>query len=39
VPACREHAVEALEQPATQIVIASQPDVAPSVFADAHGEG
>lgn len=39
MPACREHAVEALEQPATRIVIAYQPDVALSVFADAHGEG
>jgi hypothetical protein len=39
VPACREHAVEALGQPATRIVAAYQPDVALSVFAEAHGEG
>ncbi|MFI7129446.1 hypothetical protein ACIBQ1_27365 [Nonomuraea sp. NPDC050153] len=36
VPACREHAVEALRQPATRIVAAHQPDVALSVFAEAH---
>jgi hypothetical protein len=39
VPACREHAVEALGQPATRIVAAHQPDVALSVFAEVHGEG
>jgi hypothetical protein len=39
VPACREHAVEALGQPAIRIVAAYQPDVALSVFAEAHGEG
>jgi hypothetical protein len=39
VPACREHAVEALGQPATRIVAAYQPDAALSVFAEAHGEG
>jgi hypothetical protein len=38
VPACREHAVQALGQPATRIVAAYQPDVALSVFAEAHGE-
>jgi hypothetical protein len=38
VPACREHAVEALGQPATRIVAAYQPDAALSVFAEAHGE-
>jgi hypothetical protein len=39
VPACREHAVEALGQPDTRIVGAYRPDVALSVFAEAHGEG
>lgn len=39
VPACREHAVEALGQPATRIVAAYQPDVALAVFAEAQGEG
>lgn len=39
VPACRGHAVEALGQPATRIVAAYQPDIALSVFAEAHGEG
>jgi hypothetical protein len=38
-PACREHAVVALGDPATRIVAAYQPDVALSVFAEAHGEG
>ncbi|TDD48523.1 hypothetical protein E1286_15370 [Nonomuraea terrae] len=38
VPACREHAVEALRQPAARIVAAHQPDVALPVFAEAHGE-
>ena len=38
VPACREHAVGALGQPATRIVAAYQPDVALSVFAEAHAE-
>jgi hypothetical protein len=38
VPACREHAVEALGQSATRIVAAYQPDVALSVFAEACGE-
>jgi hypothetical protein len=36
VPACREHAALALGQPATRIVTAYQPDVALSVFAEAH---
>jgi hypothetical protein len=39
VPACREHAVEALGQLATRIVAAYQPDVALSVFAEAHRGG
>lgn len=39
VPACREHAVRALGQPAARIVAAYQPDVALTVFAEAHGEG
>jgi hypothetical protein len=39
VPACREHAVDALVQPATRIVAASQPDVALSVFAEAQNKG
>jgi len=38
MPACREHAVEALGQPATRIVAAYQPNIALSVFAEAHGE-
>jgi hypothetical protein len=38
VPACRQHAVEALRQPANRIVTAYQPDVALSVFAEAHGD-
>lgn len=38
VPACRKHAVEALARPATRIVAAHQPDVALSVFTEAHGE-
>ncbi|HEY2076436.1 MAG TPA: hypothetical protein VGH53_08865 [Streptosporangiaceae bacterium] len=38
VPACRQHAVEALGQPATRIVAAYEPDSALSVFAEAHGE-
>jgi hypothetical protein len=37
-PACREHAVQALGQPDVRIVAAYQPDVALSVFAQAHGE-
>lgn len=38
-PACREHAVQALgQQPAIKIVAAYQPDVALSVFEQAHGE-
>lgn len=37
-PACREHAVQALGQPAIRIVAAYQPDVALSVFKQAHGE-
>lgn len=36
-PACREHAVETLGQPATRIVAAYRPDVALSVFAEANG--
>jgi hypothetical protein len=39
VPACREHAIEALGEPATKIVAAHRPDVALSVFAAAHGDG
>jgi hypothetical protein len=39
VPACREHAVEALRQQATRIVAAYQPDVALSVLTDAHPTG
>jgi hypothetical protein len=35
VSACRDHAVDALRQPTTRIVAASQPDVALSVFAEA----
>ena len=38
VPACREHAVQALGQSATRIVAAYQPDVALAIFAQAHGE-
>lgn len=38
VPACREHAIEALGQPATRIVAAYRPDIALTVFAEAHGE-
>jgi hypothetical protein len=38
LPACREHAIEALGQPATRIVAAYQPDVALTVFAEANGE-
>jgi hypothetical protein len=34
VPACHQHAVEALRQPANRIVTAYQPDVALSVFAE-----
>ncbi|GAA3439204.1 hypothetical protein [Kutzneria kofuensis] len=37
VPACRQHAVEALRRPATRIVSAYQPDVALSVLTEAHG--
>jgi hypothetical protein len=36
--ACREHAVQALGQPGIRIVAAYQPDIALSVFAQAHGE-
>jgi hypothetical protein len=39
MPACHEHAVDALEQSATRIVAASQPDVALSVFAEAGDKG
>jgi hypothetical protein len=39
VPACREHAIQALRHPAMRIVAAHQPDVALTVFAQAHGEG
>ena len=35
VPACREHAIEALGRPTTRIVAAHQPDVALAVFAEA----
>ncbi|HEX5287705.1 MAG TPA: hypothetical protein VFX25_02450 [Streptosporangiaceae bacterium] len=38
-PACREHAIRALGQPATRIVAAYQPDIALSVFEQARGEG
>ncbi len=38
VPACREHAIQALRQSAMRIVAAYQPDVALTVFAQAHGE-
>ncbi|WP_068927372.1 hypothetical protein [Planobispora rosea] len=38
VPSCRGHAVEALGEPATRIVAAYQPDIALSVFAEAHAE-
>lgn len=38
VPACRQHAVAALGQPATWIVAAYHLDVALAVFAEAHGE-
>jgi len=38
-PACREHNVQALgQQPAIKIVAAYQPDIALSVFEQAHGE-
>jgi hypothetical protein len=37
VPACRRHAVAALRQ-AGRIVLALEPDVALSVFAEAHGD-
>lgn len=36
VPACRAHAVAALGQPGTRLVAGYQPDVALSVFAEAH---
>jgi hypothetical protein len=39
VPACGEHAIQALRQSAMRIVAAYQPDVALTVFAQAHGEG
>jgi hypothetical protein len=39
VPACREHAIQALRQSAMRIVAAYQPDVALTVFAQAHGKG
>jgi hypothetical protein len=38
VPACREHAIQALRQPAMRIVTAYQPGDALTVFAQAHGE-
>jgi hypothetical protein len=38
VPACRQHAVEALRQPTNRIVTAYQPDAALAVFAEAHGD-
>lgn len=38
VPACHQHAVEALRQAANRIVTAYQPDVALSVFAEAHSD-
>jgi hypothetical protein len=37
-PACPEHAVQALAQPATRIVAAYQPDIALSVFAQADSQ-
>jgi hypothetical protein len=37
VPACRQHALDALRKPAARIVTAYQPDVAPSLFAEARG--
>lgn len=37
VPACREHAIEALGRPATRIVAAHQPDLAIAVFAEGQG--
>lgn len=37
-PACPEHAVQALAQPAIRIVAAYQPDIALSVFARAHSQ-
>lgn len=36
LPQCRQHAIEALRQPANRIVTAYQPDVALPVFAEAH---
>ena len=39
VPACGEHAIQALRQSAMRIVAAYQPDIALTVFAQAHGEG
>jgi hypothetical protein len=38
-PACREHAVQALRQPAIRIVAAYQADIALAVFAQAHSQG
>jgi hypothetical protein len=38
VPACRDHAVSALGNPAARIVAAYRPDVALSIFEAAHGE-
>ena len=38
LPACRQHAVEGLRQAATRIMTAYEPDVALSVFAEAHGD-
>jgi hypothetical protein len=37
IPACRQHAIEALRQPANRIVIAYQAGVALAVFSEAHG--
>lgn len=38
VPACRQHAVEALRRPDNRIVTAYHADVALSVFTEAHGD-
>jgi hypothetical protein len=38
VPACRQHAIEALRQPDNRIVTAYQADVALSVFTEAYGD-
>jgi hypothetical protein len=37
VPACREHAVDALREPATRVVTVRQPGVAVSLFVEARG--